>query len=199
MEETFDVILDRLNTYKDVLLLGGFGLAMLFIGMYEWKNAQATRVIELAEEDTDQVIGDVLVDISGAVNRPGVYRFEIGSRAGQAIEAALGFTDEADPDWIARDFNLASELVDGSKIYVPFEADKYQIHDGATVLGTSQSDVININRADSAALEQLAGVGSVRAQSIIDNRPYQNIVELEEKANLPKNVIEANKDRIRFF
>ena len=58
----------------------------------------------------------LLVDISGAVAHPGVYRLRRGDRVAAAIAAAGGLTAAADP---SRAPNLAGRLRDGQQVRVP--------------------------------------------------------------------------------
>jgi competence protein ComEA len=61
--------------------------------------------------------GPITVDVAGAVVAPSIYELERGSRVYEAIDAAGGFTKDADAD--ADDLNLAAVLYDGDKLYVP--------------------------------------------------------------------------------
>lgn len=193
-------ILNFLDKHKDFLLLGVFGVLMLGIGIREWQRSTKPPEIVVEElEGGDGVIGDVLVDISGAVNNPGVYRFEIGSRVSQAIEAAQGFTDEADAEWIAQQLNLAQELQDGSKIYIPITQELTDNQQSDNISTNPNSGLININAASSSQLESLSGIGEVRAESIINNRPYTSINELTDKADIPSSVVEDIRDAITLY
>lgn len=58
----------------------------------------------------------LLVDVTGAVAHPGVYRVARGERASAAIAAAGGLTADADP---ARLPNMAARLQDGAQVRVP--------------------------------------------------------------------------------
>src|SRR5204862_2182372 len=52
---------------------------------------------------------DVVVDIAGAVSKPGVYRLPAGSRVNDAVKRAGGATGRASVESI----NLAARLTDG--------------------------------------------------------------------------------------
>jgi competence protein ComEA len=106
----------------------------------------------------------VVVDVAGAVVRPGLHRLDAGARVGEAIEAAGGFAPRADLVAASQMLNLAQSLEDGAKVLVP-------------ELGTVRLDApgggdarIDLNHADRAGLESLPGIGPVTAGKIIEAR-----------------------------
>lgn len=126
----------------------------------------------------------IFVDVEGAVCSPGVYKLEAGSRVFQAIDAAGGFRADAVPSRI----NQALPLADSSQIYVPTrseEEDRLNVQTDPSSHKTDPSDgsmsldsgfaKININTAGLSELSSLNGIGSVRAQAIID---YRNLCGL---------------------
>src|SRR5687768_9041464 len=124
----------------------------------------------------------VIVHISGAVPRPGVYALPEGSRVQDAIAAAGGFLAEAEKTQI----NLAALLVDGEKLDIPF------IEGGSPVLPTpgltvvaATTELININTASQSELESLPGIGPTTAQKIIEYREQNGeFVTIEELINV---------------
>lgn len=135
----------------------------------------------------------LIVEVGGAVNKPGVYQIETGSRVLDAIRAAGGCLAEAD----TASTNLAALLTDGMRIAIPFKAtpvatipagvrsEPVVIPDIATDTPTAvptSSGLININTATQAELETLPRIGPATAQKIIAYReqhgPFQTIEEL---------------------
>lgn len=57
----------------------------------------------------------ICVHVCGAVQRPGVYELQAGSRVYEAVQAAGGFAEEADRNYV----NQARELTDGVKLVIP--------------------------------------------------------------------------------
>ena len=109
----------------------------------------------------------LLVDVAGAVRRPGLYRLRSGSRVDDAITAAGGATGKAQLDTV----NLAAPVADGEQIVVPGR--------GATAggaaasppaAGSSPSAPVDLNSATLEQLEALPGIGPVTAQKILDYR-----------------------------
>ena len=115
----------------------------------------------------------LLVHVDGAVEAPGVYELEEGSRVNDAVQAAGGLLDEAD----TTSLNLAAPLVDGQKVHVPVPGEA-SVADGegqsAAGRGNAGSDLerapVNINTADVATLDELPGVGEATALAIVEDR-----------------------------
>jgi len=115
----------------------------------------------------------IKIHVCGEVNIPGVYEVGEGSRIIELIEKAGGATGAASVDAL----NLAQEVFDGQKIYVPSRDELVsgglQSSDAAEG-GTSGEDgytlKININTAASGQLESLPGIGPVTAEKIIRHR-----------------------------
>lgn len=189
------------RSHIDVVTFCGLGIIMAGIGVVEWRRQQPRTELIQVEQSFDEslVEGGVVVDVAGAVNRPGIYRLEAGSRINQALEAAGGFSEDADAEWIASQLNLASMINDGSKIYIPSKNAGNHIDTSTTSSVASQQATINVNSANLEQLKTLKGVGEVRASDIINNRPYSNFEDLKVKAGLGDKIIEDNREKIVFY
>lgn len=124
----------------------------------------------------------VIVHITGAVPRPGVYALPEGSRVQDAIAASGGFLAEAQKT----DINLAALLIDGEKLDIPFieGASPVLATPGPTVVAAT-TELININTASQAELETLPGIGPTTAQMIISYREQNgDFVSIEEIINV---------------
>jgi competence protein ComEA len=108
----------------------------------------------------------LIVDVAGAVRRPGVYEFREGDRVIDAIRAAGGATPKASLDAL----NLAAPLADGVQILVPVAAPVAPPPGSGAVAGATPAALINVNAASSTELEALPGIGEVIAQRIVDYR-----------------------------
>ncbi len=139
----------------------------------------------------------ISVDVSGAVQKPGVYQLQDGSRVEDGIKSAGGFNDSANKDYISKYLNMAQKLSDGGKIYIPAEGETVQAQSAGAVAGAQSKT--NINTGSQPELEALPGIGSVTASKIISGRPYQSLDELTSKKIVSKAVFEKIKDSITIY
>lgn len=107
---------------------------------------------------------DVVVDVAGAVARPGVYRLPAGARVIDAVERAGGGTEGA----LLEAINLAARLADGQQVVVP------QRGPGGAPLGAtgvaSEEGPISLGTATIEQLDTIDGIGPVTAQDIVEFR-----------------------------
>lgn len=180
------------------LLFLGIGIFLFRTGVFE---ANKVEIIGVGQNDIEGGLPagrQVVVEISGAVQKPGVYKFLASDRIERLLIEAGGLSVEADREWIEKNLNRAAKLIDGQKIYIPKNGEvrgSEQSKSGGAVAG-AVSGLININTSTAGELDSLPGIGAVRAQAIIDNRPYSSSQELLIKKIVPSNVYEKIKDRI---
>jgi competence protein ComEA len=110
----------------------------------------------------------LVIDVAGAVRRPGLYRLRSGSRIDDAIAAAGGATGKAQLDTV----NLAAPVADGEQVVVPRRGAVGAAVAGASApaAGSSPSAPLDLNSATLEQLESLPGIGPVTAQKILDYR-----------------------------
>lgn len=170
------------------LLLIGFGIFLVLSGAFE---STKIEIIDTAKDES--ATKQVVAEVAGAVEKPGVYKLEKESRIENLLIAAGGLSETADRAWVEQNINRAAKVLDGQKIYIPKtgEAGGYS----ADIPGTS-TGLINVNTASKGQLESLPGIGPVRAQTIIDNRPYSAVDELRIKKIIPSNIYEDIKEKI---
>ncbi len=139
----------------------------------------------------------IVVDVQGAVVRPGLYHLDPAARVGDAIAAAGGYDSSVDLDAAAMDLNLAARLSDGEKVVVPRLG---PADDGAATSGdggSSDGGLVNVNTADAAELEELPGIGPVTAEKIIaarEEQPFQSLEEMVERDVINNGQLEKIRD-----
>jgi competence protein ComEA len=121
-----------------------------------------------------------VIDVAGAVRRPGLYRLREGSRIDDAIAAAGGATAKAQLDSV----NLAAPVADGEQIVVPGRGSGGAAAAASpAAAGSSPSAPLDLNSATLEQLEALPGIGPVTAQKILDFRQshgaFHAVAELE--------------------
>lgn len=195
-----------LKEYGLVVLLGLVGLGVTIYGLWRIVTPEPA-VVEIIGDSGDRVLGDreegeIVVDVAGAVEKPGLYKLPAGSRIGDVLVSAGGLAATADREWVAKNLNLAQEAKDGGKVFIPTRDEKNDQSINAKIQTNSNSqnqNLININTASVSELDSLWGVGEARAKTIIANRPYASLEELVSKAKLPENVYEAIKEQVTLY
>ncbi|MDO8645368.1 MAG: ComEA family DNA-binding protein [Candidatus Planktophila sp.] len=137
---------------------------------------------------------EIFIDVTGAVNKPGVYTLAANSRVIDAIKAAGDSAPGADLSTI----NLARVLSDGEQIYVDATV---RNSSGVRVSKVERSGPININRATSSQLDSLDGIGPVIARRIIEyrksNGPFLTIADLQKVSGIGVAKFAAIKSKVR--
>ena len=136
----------------------------------------------------------IFIDVTGAVNNPGVYTLNASSRVIDAIKAAGDSAPGADLSTI----NLARILADGEQIYV----DSMQINSkGIRVSKSTHSGPVNINRATANEFDSLDGIGPVIAARIVayrnSNGPFTTIEDLQKVSGIGVAKFAQIKTKIR--
>lgn len=168
-------------------------VCLLIFGVYQLVKTQNAKQEPILVENIELPQEKIVVEISGAVKKPGVYRLQEGSRVIDLVKRSGGITDEADLIKLAEDLNMARLLKDEDRIFISFDGQK-NINDN---MNDQSNGEISINSASQSQLEELDGIGEKRALEIILQRPYQSVDELLEKEVLSKTLFEKIKDDVK--
>ena len=136
----------------------------------------------------------VAVHVAGAVRKPGLYELGDGKRVADAIAAAGGPTRSADLNAL----NLAEPLADGVQVYVARRGEEAAAAPPGTPTTATSPEAaasVDINSADAIALEQIPGIGPVKAQAIIEYRSeigsFDSIDQLLEVTGIGPATLES--------
>lgn len=137
---------------------------------------------------------EIFVDVTGAVNNPGVYSLTGKSRVIDAIKAAGDSAPGADLSTI----NLARVLNDGEQIYV----DSTVLNgSGQRVSKKTPTGPININRATARQLDALDGIGPVIAARIVEyrkvNGSFLSVDDLQKVSGIGAAKFAQIKSKVR--
>lgn len=142
-------------------------------------------------------VGGLVVDVSGAVRRPGVYTLSLNARVGDAIQRAGGFARDA----VLSSVNRAAKVVDGQQIVVASRAATGASSAGVAMTdGGAVSGPVSLNAATASQLDELPGVGPTTAQKIVDDRtangPFASIDELDRVDGIGPGTVERLREQL---
>ena len=186
----FDLHFSRNQKRALALIAAVVLLSSVFVvarGNTESKAVAQAAPITIAEPE-------IFVDVTGAVNNPGVYTLTGKSRVIDAIKAAGDSAPGADLSTI----NLARVLNDGEQIYV----DSTVVNSsGQRVSKKTPTGPININRATARQLDALDGVGPVIAARIVEyrkvNGSFLSIDDLQKVSGIGAAKFAQIKSKVR--
>jgi competence protein ComEA len=146
--------------------------------------------------------GSAVVQVAGAVRRPGVYRLRADRRVDDAVREAGGPTAKADLAGV----NLAAKVSDGQQVIVPLAGGAAAAAGTAPAgaaggVGAVPGQPLNLNTASPEQLDQLDGVGPATAQKIVAYRQahggFRSVTELDQVPGIGEKKLAALKDRVR--
>lgn len=142
----------------------GFGL-VLVLAIFVWTQRPQPHISQQVLSNgiamsAANVSAEIVVDVEGEVNKPGLVRLPVGSRMADAIAAAEGMREGVDSTTI----NLAARLEDGQLIVV-----------GQSTVGAGTQDTrVSLNQGTVSDFDSLPGVGPVLAARIVGYRDQHN-------------------------
>jgi competence protein ComEA len=177
---------------KRALLIMGVGL--LVLSSFVVFRGSSKEVIAAPQIPIEIAIPEVIVDVAGAVNNPGVYSLPAQSRVIDALRAAGNGVTGSD----LSDLNLARIVKDGEQIYV--NPTVRTVNGKKIIKKVIPRGPININRASAKEFDGLAGIGPVIAKRIVEyrrvNGPFMTIEDLQKVSGIGSAKFEEFKSKV---
>jgi competence protein ComEA len=162
-------------------------------------GAESTPLASQQGVGPSPIVETIIVYVSGAVNKPGVYTLGVASRVADAVKMAGGLRPEADMERI----NLAARITDEEHISIPEKGAPTAIPGSTPARPTTRASatvtpphvMININTATASELESLPGIGPTLAARIVEYRAANGRFNtIEELTRVPgiKSALFAN-------
>jgi competence protein ComEA len=194
-------------TRSEIIALVFFFVLALAYAVWQYFVDRQSKV----DLGRDISAGGIVVQVVGAVESPDLVFLPEGARVSDAIEAAGGFTSDADRSAV----NLAAPVVDGQRIEVPYadqssgttyrSGNEIRINRPGSTSGDGDSSgevswPVNINSAGAYELQSLPGIGEQLAQRIIDYRmqhgPFARIEDITNVDGIGQSKFEEIRDKI---
>lgn len=183
MEKSKLSLVPFVRQYGIAIFFGLLGILFVTIGLFQTFSSSPEEIVFDEVEEKD-----IFVDVSGAVINPNVYKLQSRSRLQDAVISAGGLSADADREYVEKTMNMARNVDDGEKVYIPYVGETTLSQDSegqsnSVVLGVEESSegLVNLNTASQAELDALPGVGPVTIEKIVDARPYAAVDELLSK------------------
>ena len=198
-----------MKNFKKIIFLSIIvGVLGIYLVYHYVTNSSSEYIEENIYIETNNQLEEknkIFLHITGEVNSPGIIEIDEGERLVDVIEAAGGFTENADINKI----NLAYLVKDGQKINIPnvnsVDTNSYITENmGENIIiediTSSSTNLVNINTATQTELETLTGIGPSTALKIIkyseENGKFKTIEEIKNVAGIGDSKFEAIKDEI---
>ncbi|HEM4447662.1 ComEA family DNA-binding protein [Streptococcus suis] len=211
--DTIKTYIELLKEYKWQIALpavAGLLMATFLIFSQPAKSDQTgltdfpqTEQTSSGQEQTEEISTEVseepsqlVVDVKGAVDKPGLYTLEAGARVNDAVEAAGGLTSQADP----KSINLAQKLSDEAVVYVASKDENISVVTSTTASSAmspeeKSTSLVNLNTATEADLQTISGIGAKRATDIIAYREanggFKSVDDLNNVSGIGDNTMES--------
>ncbi len=180
----------------------------IFLIKNDFLKGPKVEILDPKIEGVNIVKSEIIAEIAGAVEKPGVYHLPLNSRIEDLLIASGGLSGDAQRSWVEKNVNRAAKLTDGQKVFIQGQNNQSESQSASSGGGegtvaqyssSTYNNLININTASIVELDSLVGIGQTYAQKIIENRQYSNIEELVSKKVLPQSIFNKIKDKISVY
>ncbi|HEL2591681.1 TPA: helix-hairpin-helix domain-containing protein [Streptococcus suis] len=211
--DTIKTYIEMLKEYKWQIALpavAGLLMAMFLIfsqsaksdqtGLTDFPQLEQTSsssdLVEETSTEASEEPTQLVVDVKGAVAKPGLYTLEADARVNDAVEAAGGLTSQADP----KSINLAQKLSDEAVVYVASKDENISVVTSTTASSAmsqeeKNTNLVNLNTATEADLQTISGIGAKRAADIIAYREanggFKSVDDLNNVSGIGDKTMES--------
>ncbi|CAJ1192937.1 helix-hairpin-helix domain-containing protein [Companilactobacillus paralimentarius] len=175
MEEVYQYVRNKkivLLTGIVIVVLGGYFFLFHKVtptSTLEPKQELTTQKDETKKSKTDSKAKEpqmIVVDVQGAVQKPGVYHVKDKAIIQEVIQTAGGFTANAD----LKQINQAKRVVDQMQVYIPIKGEKVTPTSTNSSNDTQNKKIVNINTATVDDFKDVTGIGPKKAEKVIAYR-----------------------------
>ncbi|WP_105145994.1 helix-hairpin-helix domain-containing protein [Streptococcus suis] len=211
--ETIKTYIEMLKEYKwQIALPAAAGLLMATFlifsqpaksdqtGLTDFPQTEQTSSSQEQTEETSTEASEepsqLVVDVKGAVAKPGLYTLEAEARVNDAVDAAGGLTSQADP----KSINLAQKLSDEAVVYVASKDENISVVASTTASSAMSQEekntsLVNLNTATETDLQTISGIGAKRAADIIAYREanggFKSVDDLNNVSGIGDKTMES--------
>lgn len=146
---------------------------------------QAQALSQTSETSLASEEASIVVEVAGAVRKPGVVAVPKGSRVQDVLSQSGGFLPDADMSYIHHSVHLAAYVSDQQKIYIPFNGESVTTH--------AQDQTVMPQKESSVSKEELLsinGIGEARASQILAAAPFSSASDIQERAKISATIAE---------
>ena len=183
----------KTSTFYISLAAGTLFILFIIWMMTRSPQPELTPLLDTSNSEQQQPVQKepefIVVEIKGAIQKPGVYEMPVGSRLISLIETAGGLLELSDSNQI----NQAALLVDEESIYIPMIGE-------VSATTEAESDLVDINSADETLLQTLPGIGPAKAAAIVafrETTPFKTVDDLSEVDGIGDKTLEQLRPLIR--
>ncbi|HFI0621554.1 TPA: helix-hairpin-helix domain-containing protein [Streptococcus suis] len=160
------------------------------------QTSSSQEQLEEVSTEASKEPSQLVVDVKGAVEKPGLYTLDAGARVNDAVEAAGGLTSQADP----KSVNLAQKLSDEAVVYVASKDENISVVASTTTSSAmspeeKSTSLVNLNTATEADLQTISGIGAKRAADIIAYREanggFKSVDDLNNVSGIGDKTMES--------
>ena len=180
-------------TRRQIAIAASVVLALVLLGsrlLFRAEAPAAPPIPTAASTTTASAQSLIVVDIVGAVRRPGLYRLPRGARVADALARAGGATRKAQLELV----NLAAPIADGEQVVFPRRG-------SASVTGSADPGAaagpVHLSTATLEQLDALPGVGPVTAQKILDFRQQHGAFTSVEELDAVPGIGPARLEQLK--